>query len=148
MLWRNSESGLLLLLIGLIELAMGLKCYTDIEGKTIRTCKESEGFRTCFTKFNDTKRTESERYNPSSFPFGVMRGYQEGTVTGRGCSTKDKVFYKECETHSYGDLTEKMCFCSFFLCNRGSKSREAHSPLLVLSTFAVIIIFLRSPPIR
>lgn len=41
----------------------------------------------------------------------------EGIVTGRGCSTKDKVFFKECETHSYGDTVEKMCFCSFFLCN-------------------------------
>ena len=29
--------------------------------------------------------------------------FSEGQVTGRGCSTKDKVFYKECETHSYGD---------------------------------------------
>jgi hypothetical protein len=33
-----------------------------------------------------------------NFPF-----LSEGQVTGRGCSTKDKVFYKECETHSYGD---------------------------------------------
>ncbi|TRY72558.1 hypothetical protein TCAL_14869 [Tigriopus californicus] len=41
----------------------------------------------------------------------------QGIVTGRGCSTKDKVFFKECETHSYGDTVEKMCFCSFFLCN-------------------------------
>ena len=34
----------------------------------------------------------------------------EATVIGRGCSTKDKVFYRECETHSYGDTVEKMCF--------------------------------------
>ena len=43
-----------------------------------------------------------------------------GQVTGRGCSTKDKVFYKECETHQYGDQLEIMCFCSYFLCNGGS----------------------------
>ena len=36
---------------------------------------------------------------------------------GRGCSTKDKVFYRECETHSYGANLEKMCFCSFDNCN-------------------------------
>ena len=42
-----------------------------------------------------------------------------GTVTGRGCSTKDKVFYKECETHQ-SDQVEIMCFCSYFLCNGGS----------------------------
>ena len=35
----------------------------------------------------------------------------------RGCSTKDKVFYRECETHSYGSNLEKMCFCSFDNCN-------------------------------
>lgn len=33
----------------------GLKCYTDIEGKQITTCKETEGYRTCFTKYNDSK---------------------------------------------------------------------------------------------
>ena len=29
--------------------------------------------------------------------------FAEGQVTGHGCSTKDKVFYKEDETHSYGE---------------------------------------------
>ena len=48
-------------------------------------------------------------------------------MTGRGCSTKDKVFYKECETHSYGDNTERMCFCSFFLCN-GAPANSASAP--------------------
>ena len=33
----------------------GLKCYTDIEGKQVATCNELEGFRTCFTKYNDSK---------------------------------------------------------------------------------------------
>ena len=33
----------------------GLKCYTDIEGKQIKTCREAEGYRTCFTKYNDSK---------------------------------------------------------------------------------------------
>ena len=53
----------------------------------------------------------------------------EATVIGRGCSTKDKVFYRECETHSYGDTTEKMCFCSFKLCNSAASASRfnAHS---------------------
>ena len=33
----------------------GLKCYTDVAGKQITTCKETEGYRTCFTKYNDSK---------------------------------------------------------------------------------------------
>ena len=57
---------------------------------------------------------------------------------GRGCSTKDKVFYKECETHSYGDSLEKMCFCSFQLCNRSAIQLNCPSlwtlTLLTLST--------------
>ena len=50
-------------------------------------------------------------------------------MIGRGCSTKDKVFYRECETHSYGDTTEKMCFCSFKLCNSAASASpfNAHS---------------------
>lgn len=43
------------------------------------------------------------------FPFSLSF-VPEATVIGRGCSTKDKVFYRECETHSYGDTVEKMCF--------------------------------------
>ena len=58
--------------------------------------------------------------------------FSEGQVTGRGCSTKDKVFYKECETHSYGDSVEKMCFCSFFLCNPSVISAPAPTALRVL----------------
>jgi len=95
--------GLWLLSGGLWMNAHALRCYTDIEATQITRCKESEGFRTCFTKYNDSKS-----------------GIYEGQVTGRGCSTKDKVFYKECETHSYGEQVEKMCFCSYFLCNLSS----------------------------
>ena len=62
----------------------------------------------------------------------------EAAVVGRGCSTKDKVFYKECETHSYGDSLEKMCFCSFQLCNRSAIQLNCPSlwtlTLLTLST--------------
>jgi len=33
----------------------GLKCYTDIQGKQITTCNDNEGYRTCFTKYNNSK---------------------------------------------------------------------------------------------
>lgn len=53
------------------------------------------------------------------------------------------MFYKECETHSYGDNLEKMCFCSFQLCNRSvpQTSGRLNSPVLLwtltlLSAFA------------
>ena len=65
----------------------------------------------------------------------------EGHVTGRGCSTKDKVFYKECETHSYGDTVEKMCFCSFFLCNEGARAagQPPHAAVLAAAAAAVVL---------
>ena len=53
-------------------------------------------------------------------------------MTGRGCSTKDKVFYKECETHSYGEQVEKMCFCSYFLCNLSSALAPPSCLLLMI----------------
>ena len=64
---------------------------------------------------------------------------------GRGCSTKDKVFYKECETHSYGDSLEKMCFCSFQLCNAGVIQLNCPSPwTLILLTLTLSTVFASS----
>ncbi len=37
--------------------AHGLQCYTDVAATEITVCKENEGFRTCFTKYNDSKLT-------------------------------------------------------------------------------------------
>lgn len=79
-------------------------------------------------KFSSRTRQDRRRLQLLFFHFGdINHGlfinqalfflFAEGQVTGRGCSTKDKVFYKECETHSYGEQVEKMCFCSYFLCN-------------------------------
>jgi hypothetical protein len=107
--------GLWLLSGGLWMNAHALRCYTDVEATQITKCKESEGFRTCFTKYNDSK---SDIF--------------EGQVTGRGCSTKDKVFYKECETHHYGEQVEKMCFCSYFLCNLSSALAPPSCLLLMI----------------
>ena len=52
-----------------------------------------------------------------SFLSIILPCLPEGGITGRGCSTKDKVYYKECETNSYGEGTEKFCYCNFYLCN-------------------------------
>ena len=99
----------------------------------------------------------------------------EGGITGRGCSTKDKVrrpfpllccllliisfppaqytthlgdadsvlcrkqqpqlllwqvYYKECETNSYGEGTEKFCYCNFYLCNRAPASSSFYALFL------------------
>ena len=63
----------------------------------------------------------------------ALSAISEGGITGRGCSTKDKVYYKECETNSYGEGTEKFCYCNFYLCNTG------HRPGPHTGTLAVII---------
>ena len=62
----------------------------------------------------------------------------EGGITGRGCSTKDKVYYKECETNSYGEGTEKFCYCNFYLCNSGPSLRGAPSHFLLTVIVALL----------
>ena len=62
-----------------------------------------------------------------------------GHVTGRGCSTKDKVFYKECETHQYGDQIEIMCFCSYFLCN-GASIPTKNPPNVLTFLWLIIVV--------
>ena len=47
--WQLTLFLLLLISVNSIE------CYTDVEGKTIVTCREVDGFKTCFTKYNDSK---------------------------------------------------------------------------------------------
>eukprot|EP00088_Acartia_fossae_P043773 TRINITY_DN46242_c0_g1_i1.p1 TRINITY_DN46242_c0_g1~~TRINITY_DN46242_c0_g1_i1.p1 ORF type:complete len:128 (-),score=8.07 TRINITY_DN46242_c0_g1_i1:129-512(-) len=80
-------------LLLILHTGYSLKCYSDQLERIVK-CDENLGYRTCFTRY-------SER----------------GEITGRGCSTKDKVYYKECETNSYGAGTEKFCYCNFYLCN-------------------------------
>jgi len=84
---------LLLLLHCSLEPGHALKCYNDGDEEVVK-CDENLGYRTCFIRYNE-----------------------KGGITGRGCSTKDKVYYKECETNSYGEGTEKFCYCNFYLCN-------------------------------
>ena len=38
-----------------------------------------------------------------------------------------QVYYKECETNSYGEGTEKFCYCNFYLCNRAPASSSFYA---------------------
>jgi len=65
MITKISSETLVVLVFGLwivaglcIDNAHALRCYTDAEATQITRCKESEGFRTCFTKYNDSKAWE------------------------------------------------------------------------------------------
>jgi len=98
---------ILLLLLAFPPPGLLLKCYNDGDEKIVK-CDENLGYRTCFIRYN------------------------ESGITGRGCSTKDKVYYKECETNSYGEGTEKFCYCNFYLCNRASANSLYAFPLLCL----------------
>ena len=40
-----------------------------------------------------------------------------GEVSGRGCASKEKLYYVQCENHEMDGLVEKFCYCSFNLCN-------------------------------
>ena len=84
--------------------------------------------------------TRSKQTSTSSLPlyFWFHLHCLEGGITGRGCSTKDKVYYKECETNSYGEGTEKFCYCNFYLCNRGAAGLgHAGQTVLLLSVILV-----------
>ena len=85
-------------------------------------CEEKRGYRTCFIKYNHSKprlRVRSQ-FKPFSLP--------GGQVTGRGCSTKNKLFFTECENHVMvgeglgpgGTGGERICYCGTFLCNNGN----------------------------
>ena len=47
-----------------------------------------------------------------------------GLVAGRGCSTKEKMYYVHCEAHEMDELEEKFCYCSFNYCNTATASKK------------------------
>ena len=64
----------------------------------------------------------------------------EGEVTGRGCSTKDKIFHIECENHVMGKHSEKFCYCSYYLCNSADRLTGL-SPagiMLILTSYRIL----------
>lgn len=80
--------------------------------------------------------TKSKGYN---IQWPCNSYFADDKVTGRGCSTK-KSSYKECETHSYGEVTEKFCYCKENNCNAAS------SPLPSLLTLALpLLLVILSP---
>jgi len=97
------------LLMAIILPGWGLKCYTGLEGDRWKTCDLHRGFRTCYTK-----------YDPL------------GEVAGRGCSTKEKMYYVHCEAHEMEELEEKFCYCSFNYCNTAINKTPSCLLLLVL----------------
>ena len=40
-----------------------------------------------------------------------------GEVTARGCASREKLYYVHCENHEMDGIVEKVCYCSFNLCN-------------------------------
>ena len=64
-----------------------------------------------------------------------------GIVTGRGCSTKDKIFHIECENHVMGAKSEKFCYCSYFLCNRGDSRHRSHDWTLTVIATTLPLLF-------
>jgi hypothetical protein len=76
---------------------------------------------------------------------GLYFCVSEGEVTGRGCSTKDKIFHIECENHVMGRQSEKFCYCSYFLCNPGVRPTLAR-PLLWGSL--LLLLLLVNAPVR
>lgn len=98
------------LLMTVILSGSSLKCYTGLDGDRWKTCDLHRGFRTCYTKYD---------------PMGL--------VAGRGCSTKEKMYYVHCEAHEMDELEEKFCYCSFNYCNTATASKKVSWNLLLLS---------------
>ena len=115
-----------------IYLGLCLKCYNDGEEQIVK-CDENLGYRTCFIRYNESEFT----FRNGTQPVTNHLHSPEGGITGRGCSTKDKVYYKECETNSYGEGTEKFCYCNFYLCN-GSMSLGPPSHFLLTVIVAIL----------
>ena len=61
----------------------------------------------------------------------LIPSVSEGLVTGRGCSTK-RSSYKKCETHSYGKISQKFCYCKKTMCN--PSTMVLPTSILTLST--------------
>merc|ERR1719369_1321138 len=100
-----------------------LLCYSDQSGPRYQICDNSFGSQsqTCFTKYDD-----------------------KNEIMLRGCSSKPKVFYTECETYRSGTMSEKFCFCSYDLCNKDGirhYSIEEHINLIMTIMETALLFF-------
>ena len=59
-------------------------------------------------------------------------------MTGRGCSTKQRIFTMECENHVMGGKGERFCYCSYGLCNKGGRVMS-EGGIVLLAILLVII---------
>ena len=73
-----------------------------------------------------------------------MRHVAGGHVTGRGCSTNNKLFFTECENHvmlgeGQGLTTggERICYCGTFLCNAADTLNV--SPVLIPISYLLVL---------
>lgn len=94
---------------------VSLKCYSDQKGVKFSYC--DRGHKTCYTKFNNL-----------------------GAVIGRGCSSRPGVYHTQCDSHIGGDHSEVFCYCSYNLCNPGT--RPVPSLLLSLSLPLLLLLLL------
>merc|ERR1719266_1890232 len=62
-----------------------------------------------------------------------------GEVAGRGCSTKEKMYYVHCEAHEMEELEEKFCYCSFNYCNTAIKKTPSCFLLLALVSSCLLL---------
>ena len=115
-----------------------LKCFSDPDGVEMSLCEEKRGYRTCFIKYDHSKSELSELIRSDQT---INLSVPGGQVTGRGCSTKNKLFFTECENHVMvgegvgpgGRGGERICYCGTFLCNNVSTlTLTGVSPALLL----------------
>ena len=66
-------------------------------------------------------------------------------MTGRGCSTNNKLFFTECENHvmvGEGVATtggERICYCGTFLCNSAT---SLYTSPVILTLFFLLAVYL------
>jgi len=98
-----------------------IKCYNERAGGKFQQCWRDDGFETCFTKFSPDRQH----------------------VMLRGCSSRKKMFFVECENHISENRVEEFCFCSYDFCN-GSSTKNSPPSHPSLLAFLSIIFHLRT----
>jgi len=87
-----------------------IKCYNEKAGGKFQQCWKDDGFETCFTKFSPDRKH----------------------VMLRGCSSRKKMFFVECENHISENRVEEFCFCSYDFCNSTTKTSSSFSTLALI----------------
>merc|ERR1712029_794028 len=94
---------LFLVFIVQVSYCDSLRCYGGRGGGKFQECHQDDGYKTCFTK------------------------YENGVRVARGCATKRPMLYVECEAHKSKSVLEEFCYCSYDLCNTSPASRIIRS---------------------